>query len=181
MAPSTDERSHSGLWDLVRLRPTSPPPRDVTNLNIEHERALTVGQRAADAVASGIGSWRFIIVQSCLLAVWILLNIVGIIAHWDPYPFILLNLVMSFQAAYSAPIIMMSQNRQGQKDRLAAEHDYEVNVRAEEEITAILRHLEYQDDLILELLHRMDHARVSGATHGESPGNGMVPGHGGPG
>ncbi len=66
---------------------------------------------------------------------------------------------MSFQAAYAAPIIMMSQNRQGQKDRLAAAHDYQINIRAEEEITAILRHLEYQDDLILELLHRLERAR----------------------
>jgi len=88
--------------------------------------------------------------------------VVGFVVRWDPYPYILLNLVMSFQAAYAAPIIMMSQNRQGQKDRLAAAHDYQINVRAEEEITAILRHLEYQDDLILQLLHRMEDAGPDG-------------------
>ena len=97
--------------------------------------------------------------DATLLAIWVVLNITAWIKAWDPYLFILLNLALSFQAAYAAPIIMMSQNRQGQKDRLAAEHDYEVNVCAAEEITAILRHLEYQDDLILSLLHRMEHDR----------------------
>jgi uncharacterized membrane protein len=148
------------LRALLERRPSSlPAPYQVPDVNTEHERHLTAGQRAADIVANGMGSWRFIIVQSGLLAVWIALNVVGFVVRWDPYPFILLNLVMSFQAAYAAPIIMMSQNRQGQKDRLAAAHDYQINVRAEEEITAILRHLEYQDDLILQLLHRMDRDR----------------------
>ena len=154
--------------DMVRRRPTfARSPHHVRDVNAEHERALTAGQRAADTVANGMGSWCFILIQSGLLAVWIALNVVGFVARWDPYPFILLNLVMSFQAAYAAPIIMMSQNRQGQKDRLAAVHDYEINLCAEEEITAILRHLEYQDDLILHILHRMerdglaDGARVS--------------------
>ncbi len=110
-----------------------------------------------------MGSWRFILTQSGILAIWVALNVVGIVAHWDPYPFIFLNLVMSLQAAYAAPIIMMSQNRQGQKDRLAAEHDYQINVRAEAEITAILRHLEYQDDLILHILHRMEREGRGGA------------------
>ncbi len=105
-----------------------------------------------------MGSWPFIIIQSGLLAVWIALNVVARLGHWDPYPCILLNLIMSFQAAYAAPIIMMSQNRQGQEDRLAAAHDDQIDVRAEEEIAAIVRHLEYQDDLILELRRRMEHA-----------------------
>ena len=85
------------------------------------------------------------------------------ISHWDTYPFILLNLVMSFQAAYAAPTIMMSQNRQSQKDRLAADHDYQINLKAEEEIKGILLHLEYQDDLILQVLERLEHrAEVPG-------------------
>ncbi|MFC7397257.1 DUF1003 domain-containing protein [Chelatococcus sp. GCM10030263] len=95
---------------------------------------LTTGQRVADTVASVIGSWSFIIVQSTILFVWITANLVGAIRGWDPYPFILLNLVLSFQAAYAAPVIMMSQNRQQDIDRKAAENDYRINVKAELEI-----------------------------------------------
>lgn len=88
----------------------------------------------ADTVASTVGSWRFIIVQSILLSFWIILNVIATIKHWDSYPFILLNLMLSFQAAYTAPIIMMSQNRQSTIDRERAEHDYQVNVKAELEV-----------------------------------------------
>ena len=98
------------------------------------EPPLTPGQKVADAVAATMGSWRFIIVQTSLLAVWIALNITGWIHAWDPYPFILLNLALSFQAAYAAPFIMMSQNRQSEIDRSRAIDDYEVNVKAELEI-----------------------------------------------
>ncbi|UPY36628.1 DUF1003 domain-containing protein [Sediminicoccus sp. KRV36] len=95
------------------------------------------GQRVADAVARIVGSWRFILIQSTLLAIWIGLNITAVIARWDPYPFILLNLVLSFQAAYTAPIIMMSQNRASEVDRRNAESDYRINVKAELEIEAL--------------------------------------------
>ena len=95
---------------------------------------LTLGQRIADDVAAMMGSWTFIIIQSGLLFVWIVLNITAYVRQWDPYPFILLNLALSFQAAYAAPFIMMSQNRQQDIDRKAAEHDYQVNVKAELEI-----------------------------------------------
>ncbi len=97
-------------------------------------KQLTVGQRIADTVAATMGSWRFIIIQSGLLFLWVVLNITAYIEHWDPYPFILLNLALSFQAAYAAPFIMMSQNRQQDIDRLAAENDYKINIKAELEI-----------------------------------------------
>ncbi len=100
----------------------------------ERPESRSAGERIADSVALTVGSWRFIIIQSALLAVWIALNLTAWIAAWDPYPFILLNLVLSFQAAYAAPIVMMSQNRQAAIDRGNAEHDYEVNVKAELEI-----------------------------------------------
>jgi uncharacterized membrane protein len=95
---------------------------------------LTLGQRIADTVAANMGSWRFIIIQSGILVLWIILNITDWVQNWDPYPFILLNLALSFQAAYAAPFIMMSQNRQQDIDRQAAEHDYQVNIKAELEI-----------------------------------------------
>lgn len=96
---------------------------------------LTFPQRAADAVASLVGSWRFILVQSLVLALWIVVNLGQ--GRWDPYPFILLNLVLSFQAAYAAPIIMMSQNRQAEIDRHRAIEDFEINRKAELEIETL--------------------------------------------
>ena len=95
---------------------------------------LTRGQRIADSVAATMGSWNFIIIQSAILLAWIILNVTAYIKSWDPYPFILLNLALSFQAAYAAPFIMMSQNRQQDIDRQAAENDYRINVKAELEI-----------------------------------------------
>jgi uncharacterized membrane protein len=95
---------------------------------------LTMGQRIADQVASTMGSWPFIIIQSLILFVWIVLNVTAFINKWDPYPFILLNLALSFQAAYAAPFIMMSQNRQQDIDRKEAENDHQINVKAELEI-----------------------------------------------
>jgi len=108
--------------------------RIVRHVAKEYEDRLNPGQRIADGVAATMGSWRFIIVQSTILAFWIALNVTGLIYKWDPYPFILLNLVLSFQAAYAAPIIMMSQNRQAEKDRLQSTNDYEINTKAELEV-----------------------------------------------
>jgi len=99
-----------------------------------HAIPLTPGQRIADSVAATMGSWRFIIIQSTILVGWIALNITAYVRHWDPYPFILLNLALSFQAAYAAPFIMMSQNRQQDIDRKEAANDYRVNIKAELEI-----------------------------------------------
>lgn len=114
----------------------------VRNVNVVYDKQLTLGDRVADRVAATVGSWRFIISQSVILAIWIALNVVAWLAHWDPYPFILLNLALSFQAAYAAPIIMMSQKRLAAKDRLAAEHDYEVNIIAETGIEELHRKLD---------------------------------------
>lgn len=95
---------------------------------------LTIGQKIADTVAATMGSWNFIIIQSLILCVWIVLNVTTYVKQWDPYPFILLNLALSFQAAYAAPFIMMSQNRQQDIDRKQAENDYQINIKAELEI-----------------------------------------------
>lgn len=108
--------------------------RTARNVAREFEEHLTLGQRIADRVAETMGSWTFIIIQSTILLVWIVLNVAAYMNHWDPYPFILLNLGLSFQAAYAAPIIMMSQNRQADKDRMQTKNDYEVDLKAEMEI-----------------------------------------------
>jgi len=95
---------------------------------------LTLGQRIADQVAATMGSWPFIIGQTTILVIWIILNVTAFVQRWDPYPFILLNLALSFQAAFAAPFIMMSQNRQQDIDRRQAENDYKINIKAELEI-----------------------------------------------
>ena len=117
------------------------------------------GSRLSDAVAKGMGSWRFIIVQTILVILWMALNLVGFIYHWDVYPFILLNLLFSTQAAYAAPIIMMSQNRQSERDRIQAQADYQTNIDAKQEIEALatkLNQLEVEKlDKIIAMLEEM--------------------------
>ncbi|MHB1004495.1 MAG: DUF1003 domain-containing protein [Chloroflexota bacterium] len=105
------------------------------NINVLHEEQLSLGERLADRMADIAGSWTFILSFLAIIAVWVLVNTAVFLTNgWDPYPFILLNLILSFMAGLQAPIIMMSQNRQEAKDRLRAEHDYEVNLKAEMEI-----------------------------------------------
>jgi len=134
--------------------------RTARNVAQEFEEHLTFGQRIADRVAETMGSWTFIIIQSTILLAWIVLNVAAYMNHWDPYPFILLNLGLSFQAAYAAPIIMMSQNRQADKDRMQTRNDYEVDMKAEMEKFNELRD-SYWADLVrmqqqqIEMLERL--------------------------
>jgi len=135
------------------------------NVNQIEDARMTFGQRLSDGFASMMGSWKFIIWQSCLLAVWVTWNAIAGIHNdnhpdskwflWDAYPFIFLNLALSFQAAYAAPIIMMSQNRSADKDRLAAEVDHDVNLKAEVEVGLIMRRL---DDLEQSIHHNHQEA-----------------------
>ena len=103
----------------------------------KHRETLSFGQRIADKVAKGMGSWAFIIGQTIFVIIWMTLNVIGFIRHWDVYPFILLNLIFSTQAAYAAPIIMMAQNRQSERDRLQAQADFDTNIEAKLEIEAL--------------------------------------------
>ncbi len=110
------------------------------NANRDYEETLTVGQRMADRIAIFGGSWTFILIFLLLLLSWVVLNTVVLAwfnGSFDPYPYIFLNLILSMLAALQAPVIMMSQNRHSAKDRAAAEHDYEVNLKAELEILAL--------------------------------------------
>ncbi|MGZ3753537.1 MAG: DUF1003 domain-containing protein [Mucilaginibacter sp.] len=124
-----------------------------------HKESMTFGQRLADSVATGMGSWRFIIIQTVIVAIWMILNVVAFVAHWDVYPFILLNLLFSTQAAYAAPIIMMAQNRQSERDRAQADADFETNCEAKKEIEELqvrLNAIEIDKlDKILALLEEM--------------------------
>lgn len=87
----------------------------------------TFGERLADQVTASFGSWAFISVQTVIVIIWIGVNLLAFLHRWDPYPFILLNLVFSTQAAYAAPLLLLSQNRQAERDRIKAEHDFRVN------------------------------------------------------
>ncbi len=116
------------------------------NWHAEDADTRTWGEKLADQVAAGMGSWKFIIIQSIFVLVWMTANVIGVIQHWDPYPFILLNLLFSTQAAYAAPIIMMSQNRSADRDRTQAEADYETNRRAKEEIEELQTRLARIED-----------------------------------
>lgn len=130
------------------------------NWHEKHHETLEFGNRLADAVANTMGSWRFIIIQTVLVVLWMGLNTMALIQHWDVYPFILLNLVFSTQAAYAAPIIMMSQNRQNQRDRVHAQADYQTNLEAKleiEELATKLNNIEiHKLDKIIKMLEQME-------------------------
>jgi uncharacterized membrane protein len=140
---------------------------------------LTVGQKVADWVAARMGSWAFIIIQSTILFIWIVLNVTAYVQRWDPYPFILLNLMLSFQAAYAAPFIMMSQNRQQDIDRKEAEEDHRINIKAELEIELLHQKIDALREkevmalteavaTLTELLHS-ERARATGKPSGVKP------------
>jgi uncharacterized membrane protein len=133
------------------------------NWHQNHFETLEFGSRLADVVAKGMGSWRFIIIQTALVSIWMILNLVAYVKHWDVYPFILLNLLFSTQAAYAAPIIMMSQNRQNERDRAQAQADYQTNIDAKLEIEALTSKLNSIEadklDKIILLLQQMDEKR----------------------
>jgi uncharacterized membrane protein len=136
-----------------QMRPLKP--WDVT-----HEENSSFGERVADHVAGFIGSWQFIILQSAIFFVWVVFNTLWLfdVYQFDPYPFILFNLFMSAEAAYASPLILMSQNRQTTRDREQAQHDYDCNIAAKEEIEVILRELSRLElqklDKMLELLQK---------------------------
>ena len=126
-----------------------PPIRELSEMNTG---PTTRGERFADWVYNNIGSWRFILIQSILVAAWVMLNATAYIRAWDPYPFIFMNLIFSLQSAYTASLIMMSQNRQ---DRLKAHNDYLLDLKTEEESKAVLEMLAAQNDALLEIYQEL--------------------------
>lgn len=140
------ERGELTALDLEVVRSLQEQEFMSRNVHAEFERRLSFGERLSDKIATFGGSWRFIIIFGLILIIWIALNsVVLLVRPYDPYPFILLNLVLSCLAALQAPIIMMSQNRQEAKDRLRSENDYRINLKAELEI----RHLQEKVDHLL--------------------------------
>src|SRR5437868_10602494 len=116
-------------------------------VNVVHHDEATLGERIADAASAGIGSWRFLIIQTFLVALWVSLNIVGLVSRWDPFPFILLNLLFSVQAAYTGPVLLLAGNRQAQKDRLTLEHAAHEADKADDQNVEILKAILKDTDL----------------------------------
>lgn len=119
----------------------------------------TFGERLADGLAEQIGSWRFLIIQSIAVTVWVVLNLVAVINHWDPYPFVLLNLLFSVQAAYTGPVLLLSSNRSAARDRTMAEHDYATNEKSEQFIEGMMSELLRNSQATLAIAKHL-HVRV---------------------
>jgi uncharacterized membrane protein len=160
-----DKHPHAAM-DLLtavgrRLRATDELLRTQVsrNPNLEEEERLTVGQRVADKVAAFGGSWTFIIIFGVILAVWVFINSAALFSkHFDPYPYILLNLFLSMIASVQAPVIMMSQNRLSSKDRLKSDLDYEVNLKAELEVAHLHRKVDHIYERLEEHWARLEKA-----------------------
>ncbi len=165
-----DKHPHAAL-DLMtvlgrRLRSTNELLRSqvTRNVNEEVEEQLTFGQRIADKVATFGGSWTFILTFGAIMFVWVVLNTAALFrSHFDPYPYILLNLVLSMLAAMQAPIIMMSQNRQSTKDRIQSDMDYQVNLKAELEVAHLHHKLDRMYERLEAHLARLEGKNNSGA------------------
>jgi len=144
-------------------------------VNRAHVEQATFGERLADRIANGIGSWRFLIVQTVLVLLWVSVNLAGIRLHWDPYPFILLNLMFSVQAAYTGPVLLLAGNRQNQKDRMTLEHAATEADRAELHDRQILAEIKRNTDLTVAILRRLeggDADHEPSAAAGEAPAAG---------
>jgi uncharacterized membrane protein len=124
-------------------------------VNQIHIDEATFGERLADQVATVIGSWPFLITQTVLILIWVILNVIGFINHWDPYPFILLNLCFSLQAAYTGPILLVAGNRQSQLDRLRLEHTAEVEEASEKMTIEILKEIETNTEATVRILQHI--------------------------
>ena len=139
--------------DLIKHQHDHPPVRD---LNRDVERRLTFADRVASDFARLVGSWVFVLAQIGIMLVWIGLNALNLVRPWDRYPFLFLNLVLSLEAAVWVSLVLMSLNRQADRDRLRAQQDYELNVKAEEELKALMNHLMHQDEILLQIVNRLD-------------------------
>lgn len=147
-----DEIEEDLIHDLIQGKVSK-------DVNLIHENKLTVGQRAADKISGFVGSWTFIIIAISLIILWVIINIAYIIKPFDPYPFILLNLFLSCTAAIQAPIIMMAQNREEEKDRIKAKNDYKINLKSEiivEDLHLKVDEIMENQKLILEKLNALE-------------------------
>lgn len=125
-------------------------------VNVAHHDQASFGARIADRMSAGIGSWTFLIVQTIAVALWVALNITGFVQHWDVFPFILLNLMFSVQAAYTGPILLLAGNRQAQKDRLTLEHTAAESDKSDRQNEEILREIKANTEATLRIERRVE-------------------------
>lgn len=138
MSMRTSDSGRSALKEILHRRKFTSDDH-MHPVNVIHHDEATLGERVADKAAAGIGSWTFLIIQTFLVVLWLVLNLVGLTHHWDPFPFILLNLLFSVQAAYTGPVLLLAGNRQAQKDRLTLEHAAHEADKADEQNVEILK------------------------------------------
>ena len=139
--------------DLIKHQHDHPPVRD---LNRDVDRKLTFADRVAADFARLVGSWVFVLAQVGLMVLWVGLNAFNLIHPWDRYPFLFLNFILSLEAAIWVSVVLMALNRFADRDRLRAQHDYELDVKAEEELKALMNHLMHQDEILLQIVNRLD-------------------------
>ena len=139
--------------DLIKHQHDHPPVRD---LNREVERRQTFADRVASDFARLVGSWVFVLVQLGIMVLWVGLNAFNLLRPWDRYPFLFLNLILSLEAAIWVSVVLMALNRIADRDRIRAQHDYELDVKAEEELKALMNHLMHQDEILLQIVNRLD-------------------------
>jgi uncharacterized membrane protein len=139
--------------DLIKHQHDHPPVRD---LNRETERRLTLADRIAMDFTRLVGSWIFVLAQLGLMLVWVVLNALSLIRHWDPFPFQFLNFILTLEVAAWLSLVLMAFNRQADRDRLRSQNEYELNVKAEEELKALMNHLMHQDEILLQIVNRLD-------------------------
>src|SRR6266853_341015 len=139
--------------DLIKHQHDHPPVRD---LNRDVDRKLTFADRVAADFARLVGSWIFVLAQVVLMLLWVVLNLVGFIRHWGAYPFLFLTFVFSLEAAIWVSVVLMTLNSMADRDRMRAQNEYELNVKAEEELKALMNHLMHQDEILLQIVNRLD-------------------------
>jgi uncharacterized membrane protein len=139
--------------DLIKHQHDHPPVRDI---NREVERRQTFSDRVADDFSRLVGSWVFVLVQLGVMVIWVGLNALNLIRPWDRYPFTFLNFILSLEAAIWVSVVLMSLNRINDRDRLRTQQEYELNVKAEEELKALMNHLMHQDEILLQIVNRLD-------------------------
>ncbi len=155
MSVRTSETGKTALKQTLHRRKLSPEDHKHP-VNVLHHDEASFGEMLADKIASSIGSWTFLIVQTGAVLTWLVLNIYGFVHKWDPFPFILLNLLFSVQAAYTGPVLLLAGNRQAQKDRLTLEHAaYEAD-KADEQNVEILLAIEKNTEVTLSILRHVE-------------------------
>jgi uncharacterized membrane protein len=152
---TASDQANQALWQIRRGEKAHHHP--VNQMMVDE---ASLGERLADTIAAGIGSWRFLIIQTVAVIAWVTLNLVGFINHWDPFPFILLNLLFSVQAAYTGPVLLLAGNRQAQKDRLTLEHTAQEADKTDSQTLEILTKIAENTELTVQILTHLEEQRA---------------------